>query len=163
MVALMTEALYLEPDHNVLEIGTGSGYQTAILARLVRHVDTIERIPELAQAARKVLADLDISNVTVHVGDGTRGLEQASPFHGILVTAGSPGIPGPLVEQLEVGGRLVIPVGDAAHQTLTTVVREPQGIRKEGGTGCVFVPLIGAFGWEEREPISEHHFNEPEP
>jgi len=151
IVALMTEALRPQAAHRVLEVGTGSGYQTAVLARLVSHVDSVERIPELADAARRVLQELGVTNVTLHLGDGSCGLQTAGPFDGILVTAGSPEVPRPLMEQLRVGGRLVVPVGDAFHQTLTTVVREPTGFRTHGGIGCVFVPLIGAHGWEERK------------
>ena len=152
MVALMTEALEVCPDHNVLEIGTGSGYQTAVLAGLAKHVYSIERIPELADRARTLLAELQITNASVHVGDGTCGLPEGAPYDGILVTAGSPGVPEPLVNQLIPGGRLVIPVGESSHQTLTVVVRDADGIRTRAVTGCVFVPLIGAHGWEGREP-----------
>lgn len=163
MVALMTEALQPQADQHVLEVGTGSGYQTAILARLTKRVDSVERIPELAAAARRVLSELGVTNVTVHVGDGSQGLETVGPFHGILVTAGSPEVPQPLMEQLRVGGRLVVPVGDASHQTLMTVVREPGGFRKHRGIGCVFVPLIGAHAWRDREAARESAYCKPEP
>lgn len=150
MVALMTESLSPQPHDRVLEVGTGSGYQTAILAELVRHVYSIERIPELAERAERLLVRLGYTNVSVKVGDGSQGLSEEAPFDGIVVTAGAPEIPDPLVEQLGVGGRLVIPIGGAYHQTLYTVKREEKGIRKLAGTGCVFVPLIGTHGWEEK-------------
>jgi protein-L-isoaspartate(D-aspartate) O-methyltransferase len=150
MVALMTESLALQADERVLEVGTGSGYQTAILAELVREVYSVERIPELAERAEALLAALGYRNVSIRVGDGSRGWSEKAPFHAVVVTAGAPEIPGPLVDQLEVGGRLVIPIGSAHHQTLCTVIKEKKGFRKEEGTGCVFVPLVGAFGWEER-------------
>lgn len=150
MVALMTETVAPDPGDRVLEVGTGSGYQTAILAELVREVYSIERIPALAERAERLLARLGYENVSIRVGDGSQGLREEAPFNGILVTAGSPEVPAPLVEQLEMGGRLVIPIGDAYHQTLTTVCRGEEGIRKVKGTGCVFVPLIGTYGWDEK-------------
>jgi protein-L-isoaspartate(D-aspartate) O-methyltransferase len=149
MVALMTATLAVGPDDRVLEIGTGSGYQTAVLAGLAGHVDSVERIAALSGEAGGVLSGLGIANVTLHTGDGSLGLEERAPFDGILVTAGAPSIPDTLVTQLKEGGRLVIPVGDASHQMLYKVVREPAGPRKEAVTGCVFVPLIGTFGWNE--------------
>jgi protein-L-isoaspartate(D-aspartate) O-methyltransferase len=150
MVAVMTECAAPEPDDRVLEVGTGSGYQTAILAELVREVYSIERIPELAERAEGLLCRLGYDNVSIRVGDGSEGWSEKGPFDAIIVTAGAPEIPDPLVEQLEASGRLVIPIGNAHHQTLCTVKKERNRIRKEEGTGCVFVPLIGTFGWEER-------------
>jgi len=150
MVAVMTECAAPEPDDRVLEVGTGSGYQTAILAELVREVYSIERIPELAERAEGLLSRLGYENVSIRVGDGSEGWSEKAPFDAIIVTAGAPEIPDPLVEQLEAGGRLVIPIGSAHHQTLCTVKKERNRIRKEEGTGCVFVPLIGTFGWEEK-------------
>jgi len=150
MVALMTECAAPEPDDRVLEVGTGSGYQTAILAELAREVYSIERIPELAESAEGLLSQLGYENVSIRVDDGSKGWSEKAPFDAIVVTAGAPEIPDPLVEQLGVGGRLVIPIGNAHHQTLCTVTRERNGIRMEEGTGCVFVPLIGRFGWEEK-------------
>jgi protein-L-isoaspartate(D-aspartate) O-methyltransferase len=155
MVALMTECAALETDDRVLEVGTGSGYQTAILAELVREVYSIERIPELAERAEGLLSGLGCENVSIRVDDGSEGWSEKAPFDAIIVTAGAPEIPDPLVEQLEVGGRLVIPIGSAHHQTLCTVKKERNRIRKEEGTGCVFVPLIGLFGWEEK-PSGRH-------
>ena len=155
MVALMTECAAPEPDDRVLEVGTGSGYQTAILAELVHEVYSIERIPELAERAEGLLSRLGYENVSIRVDDGSAGWSEKAPFDAIIVTAGAPEIPDPLVEQLEVGGRLVIPIGSAHHQTLCTVKKERNGIRKEEGTGCIFVPLIGTFGWEEK-PSGRH-------
>lgn len=152
MVALMTELLEIRPEDRVLEIGTGSGYQTAILAELCRWVYSVERVEPLASAAERLLTELGYANVTIHVGDGSQGWKDHAPYDGILVTAGAPGIPHPLVDQLVMGGRLVIPVGDRTAQVLYRVVKEPGGIRRETTTGCVFVPLIGAEGWRiERE------------
>ena len=150
MVAVMTECAAPESDDRVLEVGTGSGYQTAILAELVREVYSLERIPELAERAEGLLSRLGYENVSIRVGDGSEGWREKAPFDAIIVTAGAPEIPEPLVEQLEEGGRLVIPIGSAHHQTLCTVKKERNRIRKEEGTGCVFVPLIGTFGWEEK-------------
>lgn len=155
MVALMTECAAPEPEDRVLEVGTGSGYQTAILAELVRKVYSIERIPELAEKAEGLLSRLGYENVSIRVDDGSEGWGEKAPFDAIIVTAGAPEIPDPLVEQLEVGGRLVIPIGSAHHQTLCTVKKERNRIRKQEGTGCVFVPLIGTFGWEEK-PSGRH-------
>jgi protein-L-isoaspartate(D-aspartate) O-methyltransferase len=155
MVALMTECAAPEPDDRVLEVGTGSGYQTAILAELVREVYSIERIPELAERAEGLLSLLGYENVSIRVDDGSGGWSEKAPFDAIIVTAGAPEIPDPLVEQLEEGGRLVIPIGSAHHQTLCTVKKERNRIRKEEGTGCVFVPLIGTYGWEEK-PSGRH-------
>lgn len=155
MVALMTECAAPEREDRVLEVGTGSGYQTAILAELVREVYSIERIPELAQRAEGLLSSLGYENVSIRVDDGSEGWSEKAPFDAIIVTAGAPEIPDPLVEQLEVGGRLVIPIGSAHHQTLCTVRKERNRIRKEEGTGCIFVPLIGTYGWEEK-PSGRH-------
>jgi len=150
MVALMTECLALQPEDRVLEVGTGSGYQAAVLAELVREVHSIERIPVLYERAARHLSDLGYRNARLHMGDGSLGLPEHSPYEGILVTAGAPDIPAALVGQLAPGGRLVVPVGGPYHQTLFRVVRDREGIRKESVTGCVFVPLIGAQGWEEK-------------
>jgi protein-L-isoaspartate(D-aspartate) O-methyltransferase len=148
IVALMTEALELTGQEKVLELGTGSGYQAAILAELAAQVYTIERIPSLARAAEQVLASLGYTNVQVIVADGTLGWPGEAPFDAILVTAGSPQVPPPLVEQLAIGGRLVIPVGDRYTQTLTRVRRTPEGLKHEYLGGCRFVKLIGRHGWE---------------
>jgi protein-L-isoaspartate(D-aspartate) O-methyltransferase len=148
IVALMTEALELAGPEKVLELGTGSGYQAAILAELAAQVFTIERIPTLARAAEQVLASLGYANVHVIVADGTLGWVGEAPFDAILVTAGAPQVPPPLVDQLALGGRLVIPVGDRYTQTLTRVRRTPEGLKHEYLGGCRFVKLIGRHGWE---------------
>jgi protein-L-isoaspartate(D-aspartate) O-methyltransferase len=148
MVALMTEALLLTGKEKVLEIGTGSGYQTAILAELSEKVFSIERIRPLAIRARKLLYELGYFNVEIKIFDGTFGWMEESPFDAILVTAGSPDIPQPLIDQLTMGGRLVIPVGDAFVQDLFRVIRTEEGIKKEDLGGCRFVKLIGKYGWE---------------
>jgi protein-L-isoaspartate(D-aspartate) O-methyltransferase len=148
IVAIMTELMASEPQHRVLEIGTGSGYQTAILSRLSGRVFSIERHPGLADAARRLLTTLGITNVDVHVGDGTEGLPAEAPFDRILVTAGAPSIPHALREQLADGGRLVIPVGPSGFQHLTIVNRTGQGYAEQEHDACVFVPLIGRHGWK---------------
>lgn len=149
IVALMTDLLELTSNDHVLEIGTGSGYQTAILANLVRRVWTIERIRPLAMQARKILDTLHLLNVNIKVGDGTLGWAEEGPFNAILVTAGAPAIPETLATQLAPGGRLVIPVGDEANQTLLRIRKEADGtLTQETGISCRFVPLIGQQGWQ---------------
>ena len=151
MVARMTELLDLLGDEKVLEIGTGSGYQTAILASLSRHVTTIERFEELSCQAKRVLADLSIHNVEFIVGDGSVGAPERAPFDRILITAASPSISEDLVGQMSEEGKMVIPVGSRSSQTLY-VVRYAHGkIRKEEYDACVFVPLIGRLAWHESE------------
>jgi protein-L-isoaspartate(D-aspartate) O-methyltransferase len=148
MVALMTEALLLTGKEKVLEIGTGSGYQAAILAELSEKVFSIERIRTLAIRARKLLYELGYFNVEIKIIDGTFGWMEESPFDAIIVTAGAPDIPQPLVDQLAVGGRLVIPVGDVFVQDLFRVTKTEEAIKKEDLGGCRFVKLIGKYGWE---------------
>ena len=150
IVALMTEALALQGMEKVLEIGTGSGYQTAVLAQIADRVCSIERIASLAGAARRMLDYLNAYNVAIRVGDGTFGWKEESPFDAILVTAGAPKIPSLLIEQLKAGGRLVIPVGDRYTQTLIRATRLSEktlDIKKEDLGGCRFVDLIGEHGW----------------
>jgi len=149
MVALMTEAMQLKGMEKVLEIGAGSGYQTAILAEIAFKVFSIERIRSLTIQARKLLYDLGYLNVEIKFSDGTLGWVDESPFDAIIVTAGSPGIPQPLVDQLATGGRLVIPVGDAADQELVRITKDGRGTKREDLGGCRFVKLIGQHGWEE--------------
>jgi protein-L-isoaspartate(D-aspartate) O-methyltransferase len=150
MVAVMTEALRLTGTERVLDVGTGSGYQAAILAELAREVITIERIPELAGAARTRLAALGYANVVVLVGDGTLGSAPHAPFDGILVAAAAPRVPESLKRQLSArGGRLVVPVGPPDQQWLVVVTREGERFSESSGIGCVFVPLLGAEGWPE--------------
>ena len=148
MVALMTEAMLLTGKEKVLEIGTGSGYQTAILAELSEKVFSVERIRSLAIGARKLLYELGYFNVEIKIFDGTFGWMEESPFDAIMVTAGSPNIPQPLIDQLSIGGRLVIPVGDALVQDLFRVTKTEEGVKKEDLGGCRFVKLIGKYGWE---------------
>ena len=148
MVALMTEALALTGKEKVLEIGTGSGYQTAILAECAAKVFSIERIRSLAIRARKLLLDLGYFNVEIKFSDGTVGWNDESPFDAIMVTAGAPDIPQPLIDQLKVGGRLAIPVGDANIQDLIRITKTEDGTKKEDFGGCRFVKLIGKHGWE---------------
>jgi len=150
MVAAMTQALMLAGTEHALEIGTGSGYQAAILCELTRLVITIERRPELAELARRTLAALGYTNVQVIVGDGTMGYAAAAPFDAILVAAGAPRIPESLKQQLSGGGgRLVIPIGTAEQQQLTLVVRDGDRFKESVLGGCVFVPLVGSEGWYE--------------
>src|SRR5262249_46134217 len=148
MVAAMTEALHLTGGERVLDVGTGSGYQAAILSELAREVITSERRPELAEAARRTLAALGRTNVTVLEGDGTLGSPAHAPFDAILVAAGAPRIPYALKSQLSSGGgRLVIPVGSSVEQILHLVTRDGDRFVDTPGLACVFVPLIGAEGW----------------
>ncbi len=149
MVARMTELLEPSPDDRVLEIGTGTGYQTAILALLVEHVYSVERHAELLRGARQRLERLGLANVTLRSGDGSLGWVEHAPFDAILVTAGAPAIPASLEGQLAVGGRLVIPVGDPDSQTLIRLTRTEGGIRRENFLACRFVKLIGREGWQE--------------
>lgn len=149
MVALMSEALQLTGKEKVLEIGAGSGYQTAILAELARQVFSIERILSLTMKARMLLINLGYTNVEVKFSDGTEGWMGESPFDAIIVTAGSPDIPQPLVHQLAAGGRLVIPVGDESVQDLIRLTKTEEGIKREDLGGCRFVKLIGRHGWSE--------------
>ena len=154
IVALMTEALHLTGGERVLEIGTGSGYQTAILAELTPSVFSIERINTMAARARKVLDALGYAHVLIRIGDGTRGWAEEAPFTAIIVTAGAPEIPTSLVEQLAVGGRLVIPVGDEFSQNLLSVTKKEKGFREDNLGGVRFVKLIGDLGWKaEKEGV----------
>ena len=148
MVARMTEALELTAGKKVLEIGTGSGYQTAILAELAANVFTIERVRSLFQKAQATLNRLQYRNVVFKLFDGTYGWPEEAPFDAIIVTAGAPDIPPSLVDQLKPGGCLVIPVGERTGQTLKKVVKSREGLVSTHLTGCVFVPLVGAFGWQ---------------
>jgi protein-L-isoaspartate(D-aspartate) O-methyltransferase len=148
MVALMTHSLGLLGNENVLEIGTGSGYQTAVLARLVDWVYSIERITELSRRAQTVLEKLKIFNVNLTVGDGTKGWPENGPYDAIIVTAGAPVLPRDLTSQLAQGGRLVIPVGDRHLQTLLRITKKGDRLIKEELGGCRFVDLVGEYGWK---------------
>jgi protein-L-isoaspartate(D-aspartate) O-methyltransferase len=150
IVALMTEALDLKEGDRVLEIGTGSGYQAAVLAEIGVKVFSIERLASLAANARKLLYSFDYFNVVIRVGDGTYGWREESPFNGIIVTAGAPEIPIILLEQLAIGGRLVVPVGNRYTQSLIKLTRLSEDIsdvKKDDLGGCRFVNLIGVHGW----------------
>lgn len=147
IVALMSSALALTGKERVLEIGTGSGYQAAVLSRLASQVISVERLPGLAARARRALDALGVSNVVVYLGDGSLGRPSDAPFDAILVTAGAPAIPPPLVEQLAQGGRLVAPVGTREEQHLIRVRRTEAGLTRENLGRCRFVDLVGANGW----------------
>lgn len=151
IVARMTELLELKGNEKVLEIGAGSGYQTAVLASLARKVFAIERIVSLANEARLRLQTLGFRNVTLKTGDGTEGWSAYMPYDAILVAAGGPEIPEPLVDQLKVGGKLVIPIGrDQKSQMLIRVTRKKFGYEQENFGACAFVPLIGEHGWSNQ-------------
>ncbi len=150
MVAMMTQALALTGKESVLEIGTGSGYQTAVLAELARSVVSIERRPRLGERAARMLGTLGYTNVEVHIGDGTLGWSPAAPYDAILVTAAAPAVPEPLVHQLRPHGRLVVPVGGPEQQNLLLVVKQEHRLEQRILGTCVFVPLIGAAAWRER-------------
>jgi protein-L-isoaspartate(D-aspartate) O-methyltransferase len=150
MVALMTESLNLTAGDKVLEVGTGSGYQSAILAELAKDVYSVERFKALADRSSAVLKKLGYGNVHMKVGDGTLGWEEFAPYDGIMVTAGAPGIPESLTRQLKDGGRLIIPVGAGGFgQTLTLVEKIGENIRTSELCACMFVPLIGKEGWDK--------------
>jgi protein-L-isoaspartate(D-aspartate) O-methyltransferase len=150
MVAVMTAALGLRPTDRVLEVGTGSGYQTAVLAQLGGHVVSVERHAALAEGAARVLRELAISGVDIVVSDGTEGWPAGAPYDRILVTAGAPALPDSLTAQLAEAGRLVIPVGPLELQHVTVVDRVGDQMRVREGDPCVFVPLIGRHGWPEQ-------------
>lgn len=148
MVARICEALEARPGHKVLDVGTGSGYQAAVLAELGAEVLTIERIAELAEQARRNLAAAGYDRVEVHVGDGTLGVPDRAPFDGIAVAAAAPGLPETLYEQLRPGGRLVVPVGGPRAQRLEVIVRSPEGPAVVHSVPCRFVPLVGEEGYQ---------------
>ena len=149
IVALMTELLELAGKERVLEIGTGSGYQAAVLAELSEKVFSVERVKALAEKARAVLDRLGYQRVAMKVYDGTYGWKEMGPFDAIIVTAAAPEVPQALVEQLKEGGRMVVPVGERYSQVLLKLIRTAEGVRRETHIPCVFVPLIGAYGWKE--------------
>jgi protein-L-isoaspartate(D-aspartate) O-methyltransferase len=150
MVALMSEALLLCGGERVLEVGTGSGYQSAVLAEMGAHVVSLERLPAISEHARQILGSLGyLDRVQLEVEDGTLGWQAGAPYDAIVVTAGSPQIPRPLVAQLAEGGRLVLPMGDEDVQTLVRLVRGPNGLKEQCLGECRFVKLLGSFGWEE--------------
>ena len=147
MAARMTAALRLTGQEKVLEIGTGSGYQTALLAELCFNVFSVERLRALSRKTRALLDHLEYQNIALHVGDGTIGWSEHAPYDAILVTAGAPSPPQPLLDQLALGGRLVIPVGDEQGQMLTRITRAREGFQEEPLGECKFVKLLGKYGW----------------
>ncbi|MBZ4681952.1 protein-L-isoaspartate(D-aspartate) O-methyltransferase [Thermodesulfobacterium sp.] len=149
IVALMTEALELKGKERVLEVGTGSGYQTAILAEIALWVYTIERDPDLSEKAKKVLLSLGYKNISLKIGDGSLGWPEAAPFDAIIVTAASPQIPQPLVDQLAEGGRIVIPVGDEFSQILVKGIKKDGKLKIQTLEPVRFVKLVGAYGFKE--------------
>jgi protein-L-isoaspartate(D-aspartate) O-methyltransferase len=148
IVALMTECLSLVGQEKVLEIGTGSGYQAAILAELAKEVYSIERFGKLAKKAQAILAELGYHNIKIKVGDGSLGWPEAAPFDRIIITAASPRIPLPLTEQLKENGKLVLPLGETFSQVLTVVEKKKGKLESIGVCSCVFVPLVGKYGWK---------------
>ncbi len=151
IVALMTESLGLTGKEKVLEIGTGSGYQTAILAELTGDVYSIERFEALAEKAQTILSELGYKNIKIKVGDGTLGWEEGAPFDRIIITAASHKIPMPLIEQLADNGRLILPLGESFSQVLTLVEKKDGELKSTDICGCVFVPLVGKHGWNEKK------------
>ena len=149
MVATICALLRLRGHERVLDVGTGSGYQAAVLAELAAEVVTIERVPELAEQARRTLAEVGYERVEVRVGDGTLGVPDRAPYEAIPVAAAAPSIPEALYDQLAESGRLVVPVGSRRDQQLRLIVRGPQGPEVAASVPCRFVPLVGAAGWEE--------------
>ncbi|MBD3288600.1 protein-L-isoaspartate(D-aspartate) O-methyltransferase, partial [candidate division KSB1 bacterium] len=149
MVALMTQLLELKGNEKVLEIGTGSGYQAAILAELAAEVYSVDRHPALAKQAQTLLNELGYSNVHIKTGNGTLGLPEAAPFDGIIVTASAPEAPEALIEQLKDYGRMVIPIGSRDQQELTLIQKRGDSYISKAICGCIFVPLIGKQGWEK--------------
>ena len=151
VVARMSELLAVGPEHSVLEVGTGTGYQTAVLARLARRVYSLERLPDLAREAIARMRQLGLENVKIQAFDGTVGWTEVAPFDRILVTAAAPRVPAPLLAQLGEGGRMVIPEGGVAAQRLTVYIRARNGIRRRQEESVAFVPLVGRHGWPEEK------------
>jgi protein-L-isoaspartate(D-aspartate) O-methyltransferase len=161
IVAYMTYELHLTGTEKVLEIGTGSGYQAAVLAELAAQVVTVERLPQLAIDARAILAELGYDNVQVEVGDGTLGWPDEAPYDAIIVTAAGPEMPVPLEQQLADGGRLLAPIGPRWTQQLVRIRREGAAFRTESLLGVAFVPLIGEHGWQDRGSVSRKQEEAP--
>ena len=150
IVALMTECLELTGQEKVLEIGTGSGYQAAILAELAKEVYSIERFESLSKNTQEILKGLGYSNIKIKVGDGTLGWPEFAPFDRIIVTAATPKVPLPLTEQLKESGKLVLPLGESFSQVLTVIEKKKNGFESIEVCGCVFVPLVGKYGWQDK-------------
>ncbi len=150
IVAYMTQMLHLKPEDRVLEVGTGSGYQAAILSRLAKQVYTIERVEELARRAKRILQELGYDNVLIRVGDGSHGWPEAAPFDAIIVTAAAPEVPPPLIAQLADGAPLIAPIGPAGYQDLVRLYKRGDRTETEYLTPVAFVPLVGEHGWRER-------------
>jgi protein-L-isoaspartate(D-aspartate) O-methyltransferase len=148
IVALMTECLDLGGEEKVLEIGTGSGYQTAILAELTQEVYSIERFKKLAESAKATLNNLDYKNINIKISDGTLGWPEMGPFDRIIITAASPCIPSPLIEQLKESGKIALPLGESFSQVLTIVEKKKEQLESREVCGCIFVPLVGKYGWK---------------
>jgi protein-L-isoaspartate(D-aspartate) O-methyltransferase len=151
IVAYMTQMLHLSPEDRVLEVGTGSGYQVAILSRLAKEVFTIERVASLARHAEQILQDLGYHNVQLRIGDGGYGWPEAAPYDAIIVTAAAPEVPLPLIVQLADGGHLIAPVGPAGYQDLVRLCRRGEQTQRENLVPVAFVPLVGEHGWRERD------------
>jgi len=151
MVAFLSEALNLQGNEKILEVGTGSGYQAAVLACLAERVYSVERIRGLLERARKALDRIQCHNVVTKLSDGSYGWLEEAPFDAILITAGAPSLPQPLLGQLKAGGTMVIPVGDRSCQRLIRIRKDPQGYSQEGLLECNFVSLVGEYGWAKRE------------
>jgi protein-L-isoaspartate(D-aspartate) O-methyltransferase len=151
IVAYMTQMLHLTPDDRVLEVGTGSGYQVAILSRLAEHVYTIERIEGLATRAEQVIKELGYDNVTFRVGDGGYGWPEAAPFDAIIITAAAPEVPQPLVDQLASGAPLLAPIGPTGYQELIRLTKQGERTQVDNLVPVAFVPLVGEHGWRERD------------
>ncbi len=147
IVALMTELLHVKPTHRILEVGTGSGYQAAVLGHLAAEVHTVEVIPELGAGAAKILAEMGYKNVHIHIGDGSLGWPEASPYDGILVAAAAPSAPQPLLDQLADGSRLVVPIGSRGFQHLEIWIRKGKAFERQDNISVAFVPLRGQYGW----------------
>lgn len=148
IVALMTEALRLKREEKILEIGTGSGYQAAVIAEIAKEVYTIERISILAQRAKKILKELSYQNIKIKIGDGTKGWKEFSPYDGIIVTAAAPKVPESLIKQLAKGGRLIVPIGNLYSQELILYEKKKGRLMTTNFGGCRFVPLKGEEGWK---------------
>jgi protein-L-isoaspartate(D-aspartate) O-methyltransferase len=161
MVAYMSETLGLDGDERVLEIGTGTGYHTAVLSKLAERVYSVERIRSLLEQARKILDQIQCRNVITRLFDGSHGWKEEAPFDAILVTAGAPSIPRPLMDQLKIGGTMVIPVGSRNSQSLLKIRRSGDGFLEENLRECNFVALVGAHGWAKRERYDPYSPKDP--